>query len=268
VADVTLNCFLARGTAAEMAAFTPDPPVPVTGPGYGYLWANSDDDALYSWDGAAWVATVAAGGGITELTGDVTAGPGAGAQATTIAANAVTTAKILNSNVTLAKIANAAANSKLLGAGAAGSGAAYAELTLGTNLSMAGTTLNAAGSAGQVVPLGLVFDGGGVALTTGVKGDLYCPFACTITAVTLAADQSGSLVIDIWKDTYANFPPTNADSITAAAPPTISAAEKSQDTTLTGWTTSIAAGDMLRFNIDSATSITRVMVILTVSRTS
>jgi len=61
-----------------------------------------------------------------------------------IASNAVTTAKITDANVTLAKIANAAANSKLLGAGSAGSGAPYAELTLGTNLSMSGTTLNAA----------------------------------------------------------------------------------------------------------------------------
>jgi hypothetical protein len=39
----------------------------------------------------------------------------------------------------------AGANSVLVGAGAAGTGAAYTELTLGTNLSMSGTTLNAAG---------------------------------------------------------------------------------------------------------------------------
>ncbi len=45
--------------------------------------------------------------GITELTGDVTAGPGSGSQAATIAALAVTTGKIDNLAVTNAKIANA-----------------------------------------------------------------------------------------------------------------------------------------------------------------
>ncbi len=75
------------------------------------------------------------GSGISQLTGDVTAGPGSGSQAATIA----------NTAVTLAKIANAAASSKLVGSGASGSGASYSELTLGTNLSMSGTTLNAAG---------------------------------------------------------------------------------------------------------------------------
>lgn len=123
------------------------------------------------------------------LTGDVTAS--AGSNATTIANNAVSLAKlatmatdsilgratastgnvevltalpfaytgdvtrpadsnvttIANDAVTLAKIQNATANSKLLGSGASGSGADYAEITLGTNLSMSGTTLNASGSA-------------------------------------------------------------------------------------------------------------------------
>lgn len=80
--------------------------------------------------------------GGSDLSGDVTT---SGSLATAIAANAVTTTKINNAAVTLAKIANAAASSKLLGSGASGSGSAYAELTLGTNLSMSGTTLNAAG---------------------------------------------------------------------------------------------------------------------------
>jgi hypothetical protein len=75
--------------------------------------------------------------------GDITV---SGSGATwTIDNDTIVTEKILDANITLAKIANAAANSKLLGAGAAGSGAPYAELTLGTGLSMSGTTLNGSG---------------------------------------------------------------------------------------------------------------------------
>jgi len=110
-----------------------------------------------------------------------------------------------------------------------------------------------------------IIDGAGSAIATGIKGDIEVPFAGTITAARLFADQSGSIVVNIWKDTYANFPPTVGDKITASAPPTISTATKSQDTTLTGWTTSITAGDILRFNVDSATTITRVTLSLTVT---
>lgn len=111
-----------------------------------------------------------------------------------------------------------------------------------------------------------VIDGGGSAITTGEKGHLEVPFICTIEQATMLADQSGSIVVDIWKDTYANFPPTNADSITAATPPTITAALKSQDATLTGWTKSLAKGDILAFNVDSCTTITRVTVSLRVAK--
>lgn len=112
-----------------------------------------------------------------------------------------------------------------------------------------------------------IIDGGGSAITTGVKGDVEIPFACTITAARLFADQSGSIVVDIWKDTYANYPPTVADTITASAKPTLSSATKSEDTTLTGWTTSITAGNTLRFNVDSASTVTRVTVSLTCVKT-
>lgn len=112
-----------------------------------------------------------------------------------------------------------------------------------------------------------LIDGGGATITTGIKGDLMIDFACTISVVTMLADQSGSIVVDIWKDTYANFPPTDADSITASAVPTISTATKSQDSTLTGWTTSLSAGDILRFNVDSVTSIQRVTILLKVTLT-
>jgi len=116
--------------------------------------------------------------------------------------------------------------------------------------------------------VGLIFlaDGGGVTLLAGVKGYLQIPFDCTITGWSLLADTIGSCVVDIWKDAYANFPPTLADSITAAAKPTISASDKGTSTTLTSWTTSISAGDVLAFNVDSATNITKLTITLNVSR--
>lgn len=118
----------------------------------------------------------------------------------------------------------------------------------------------------QTSTLNFVIDGGGSAITTGIKGDLVVDFAATITGVTLLADQSGSIVVDIWRDSYANYPPTDADSITASATPTISSSTKSQDTTLTGWSTSISAGDILRFNVDSVTSIQRLTCALRIRR--
>lgn len=159
---------------------------------------------------------------------------------------------------------------------------------------------------------------------TGVKGDITVPFGCVITEWTLLADQSGSIGVDIWKDTYANYPPTSADTIipaitvggftvglsyvivnyagttnanwnsiagtsgvtyavgsvftaaiagtglgtgTAAPKPAIVSSTKGQSSTLTGWTTTINAGDTLRFNVDSSATVQRVTLSLKAYRT-
>jgi hypothetical protein len=109
-------------------------------------------------------------------------------------------------------------------------------------------------------------DGGGSVITTGVKGDLVIPFACTIQEWTLLADAVGSVVVDIWKDSYANYPPTSADAITGSAAVSLSSADKNQSSTLTGWTTAIASNDVLRFNVSSAATITRLTITLDVTR--
>lgn len=96
--------------------------------------------------------------------------------------------------------------------------------------------------------------------------DVVVPFDCAITGVRMLADAAGDAVVDIWKDVLANFPPTDADSITAAAPPTLSSADDSEDTTLTGWTTSLSQGDILRFNVDSAATLTQLTVALQLDR--
>jgi hypothetical protein len=118
----------------------------------------------------------------------------------------------------------------------------------------------------KTIGINFLIDGGGSAISTGIKGDLRVPFACTITSVDMLANASGSIVVDIWKDTYANFPPTVADTIVASAKPTISSATKSTDSTLTGWTKTVSAGDILRFNVDSCTTIARCTLVLNVTR--
>lgn len=112
----------------------------------------------------------------------------------------------------------------------------------------------------------VVFDGNGTVPSANSKQDLSFPFACTITAWRVLADQSGSVVVGVWKDTYANYPPVVGDSIAGSEKPTLSSATKAEDTNLTTWTTAVAAGDTIRFNIDSISTCTRVTVILTFTR--
>lgn len=111
-----------------------------------------------------------------------------------------------------------------------------------------------------------IFDGGGAAYGTDDPIYIEVPFKCDIDRVTMLHDQSSTTTIDIWKDTYANYPPTDADSITASATPATSAATKDQDSTLTGWTTAIAAGDILAANVDANDNAIRTTLSLKVSR--
>jgi hypothetical protein len=110
----------------------------------------------------------------------------------------------------------------------------------------------------------LFFNITGAPISTGIKQDYISPFACTINKVTLLADQTGSIVVDIWKVPFASYPATVTNTITAGNKPTISASTKGQLLTLTGWTTSIAVGDCLRFNVDSTATLTRVAICLEV----
>jgi len=95
-------------------------------------------------------------------------------------------------------------------------------------------------------------------ISTGVMGFLEVPTDCTIQGWSIVGDQSGSIVIDVWKDTYANFPPTVADTIAGSEKPTLSSAQKNQDLSLSTWTTGLSKGDWLGFNVDSASTVTQV----------
>ena len=115
---------------------------------------------------------------------------------------------------------------------------------------------------GLIGNFNIVIDGAGEVLTTGIKADLRWPFAATLSKVTMLADQSGSIVVDIWSDALGSYPATVADTITAGAIPTIVADTDSEDTTLTGWDVDVAAGDCWRFNVNSVATIERVTIVV------
>ena len=114
--------------------------------------------------------------------------------------------------------------------------------------------------------IGIVIDNQGNAIETGLQNfKLRVPCNCTLKSWTIMSDVSGSIVIDIWKDTYGNYPPTNADSITNGNEPTLTTSTKSEGTDLSGWTsTDLNEGDILFFNVDSASTLTTITLIMKV----
>ena len=121
------------------------------------------------------------------------------------------------------------------------------------------------GPQGQQSAIEFVCDNAGVALTTTTWGFLEVPFACTVQRFTALADQSGTVAMNIGKQTYSAFAAGQGTVISDG--PTITAATKMQETNLSGWTTTIiSAGDILSFHTNAATNITRVTMSLQVTK--
>lgn len=113
------------------------------------------------------------------------------------------------------------------------------------------------------------FGDGANAIDIGTERDQWieCNFDGTIEGWSLLGDVSGSLTVDIWKDTYANYPPVVGDSITASATPALSSQQKNQSSTLTGWTTTITRGDVLKFHVSGATTVKAATLSLRIVKT-
>ena len=126
------------------------------------------------------------------LSGDVT-GSGATSITTTIAANAVTTAKIANTAVTFAKFQNINTN-RLLGRSSAGAGSVE-EISIGTGLSLSGGTLSASGSAGNNVWL---VQSSGVQATTNIE-DIY-----HVGKVKIGSSGTSTFMLSVSGPTYSS----------------------------------------------------------------
>lgn len=123
------------------------------------------------------------------------------------------------------------------------------------------------GNPTNLAALSFVFNGGLLVIPTGVHGELQVPFNCEILSCVLTASKGtpGDLQIDILKSDFAGYPGGLA-SITGGSHPAIVAGSKYEDSTLTGWTTTINQGDLLQFSVDSAAGIQQATVSLTVNK--
>lgn len=109
--------------------------------------------------------------------------------------------------------------------------------------------------------IGYSFDGGGSALTSGLKKYVTVPFGCTITGWNIAVD-TGTATVDIWKIATGTAIPTITNTITASAVPAISTGTAIHSATLTGWTTTVTANDIFGFNLSAVSSATYVNIML------
>ena len=114
---------------------------------------------------------------------------------------------------------------------------------------------------------GAAFDGGGSVLAAQVRY-WRAPMDYYVNKATIWCQPSGSIVIDVYKDIKANFPPTNSVSITSGKTPTLSGAalkdycDSGCDDVLTGWTRDIDAGDFLAFAIEGSPSTATTAVLI------
>jgi hypothetical protein len=147
------------------------------------------------------------GDGITELTGDVTAGPGTGSQVATLKSN----------------------------------------LKKGS--------------------FGVTFDGSGGVITD-ATAYVQVPYDCTIDSWSLAANTTGSCTVTVFKDSYANFPPSSPTDNIFTIQPSLSSQQKNQDLAPTFVTSNaISSGDFVGFSISSVTTISWVTLSINLTKT-
>lgn len=116
------------------------------------------------------------------------------------------------------------------------------------------------------------FDGQTSVISGGTKGrPVRIPYSGTITRWTLTGTVSGvaatgSAVVDIWKAAHSTSTvPTVSNTITASDKPTISSATSATGNSLTGWTTTVTAGDQIIVNVDSNSTFTELVLVLEIT---
>lgn len=128
----------------------------------------------------------------------------------------------------------------------------------------------AVGGGGPIVQnLTIMIDGDGNPIDPGVSGLLKLPSDCRLTAWEIVSVDAveGDIVVELWVDSYDNFPPDDADIVGASETPTLTAAVKNRNTSLNaGLGYNLNSGDWLTWTVISATDVTKVALSLTLVR--
>ena len=104
----------------------------------------------------------------------------------------------------------------------------------------------------------MIFDGGGTLVGSGTRLSAQMPLTGTIIQATLLGDALGSLIVNIYKNTYTNWP-----TVAVIGTIALGNVQKNQDSTLTGWTLGITEGDVLEaYSLNGASGVNRVSVSL------
>jgi hypothetical protein len=144
--------------------------------------------------------------------------------------------------------------------------AQYVLLFDGTTWEMASQTGN-----GNRAMRAVLFDfgnytSGSPALSASATACTLVNFSGTIVSASLVADQSGSVTVDVRTVAFGSYTgPSSTSTITAADTPALSSAVKEQDTTLTGWTTSLAANTEVCAFLSAPSTLAAVQLALSVS---
>lgn len=102
--------------------------------------------------------------------------------------------------------------------------------------------------------------------TFDVFQDFYVASTATLKAILLFTDvPAGNVIVDIWKTSFAGFPPTGANSICGTARPTLTTGMQkllftSAQMAAAGWTTTVNAGDVIRLVAGSVSGINQLVV--------
>jgi len=105
-----------------------------------------------------------------------------------------------------------------------------------------------------------IVDGGNAVIAPGNKGSVTLDVSGIIESVTVLCDQEGSVVVDIQKSNYSTFP--TFSSILGGSYIQLINQRKYRDDNLTGWSTNLVAGDILTFEVPSASNISRFLISL------